>query len=197
MTADKATLDFYNKEAPTYAPWSKPEGPFAWLEKFLSMAPEGRLLDYGCGGGWAAKRMLEEGRKVDAFDGSEGLASEAEALTGLPVACHTFAEFDADAIYAGVWASFCLLHVPKAEMPANLACIHAALAPGGLLYLGLKEGEGEERDSLDRLYVYFREDEIEALLSAAGFTEIDIRIRVDKGYDGVSVNGMHIYAARP
>ena len=196
MTADKATLEFYDKEAATYAPWSAPDGPFAWLEKFLSMAPEGRLLDYGCGGGWAAKRMLETGRKVDAFDGSEGLAAEAEALTGLPVACHRFDQFEADAHYAGVWASFCLLHVPKAEMPANLAGIQNALQQGGLLYLGLKEGEGEHRDSLNRLYVYFREDEIEALLKEAGFTDIDIRIREDKGYDGVAVNGMHIYAVR-
>lgn len=197
MSGDKTTLDFYDGEAPVYAPWSAPKATFAWLEKFLSLAPEtGRLLDYGCGGGWAAKRMLEAGYQVDAFDGSAGLAKEASALTGLDVRVMRFEDFDAVDRYDGVWASFCLLHVPRADMPANLARIHAALKPGGVFYLGLKAGSGEERDSLGRFYSYFEPAFITDLLAEAGFDDPQIRLRDGEGYDGAPEKTMHIYTAR-
>lgn len=197
MSGDKTTLDFYDAEAPVYAPWSAPKATFAWLEKFLSLTPKtGRLLDYGCGGGWAAKRMLEAGYEVDAFDGSAGLAKEAATLTGLDVKVRRFENFDAKNRYDGIWASFCLLHVPRAEMPANLARIFAALKPGGVLYLGLKAGSGEKRDSLGRFYSYFEPDLITDLLATAGFTAPQIRLREGDGYDGQSETSMHIFTAR-
>lgn len=199
MTEDAETLAFYEREAPVYAPWSAPEGAFPWLEKFLSLVPpRGRLLDYGCGGGWAAKRMLEAGHAVDAFDGAAGLAAEARRLTGLDVKTMRFADFAAAGRYDGIWASFCLLHAPRAEMPGNLARIRAALRPGGVLYLGLKQGEGESRDSLGRLYAYFGEAEMRDMLTEAGFGDLQFRFRDgDKGYDGASVVSMHIYARNP
>lgn len=197
MSGDKATLDFYDDEAPVYAPWSTPKSPLPWLEKFLSLAPDsGRMLDYGCGGGWAAMRMLEAGYEVDAFDGSAGLAKEAADLTGLDVKVHRFEDFDAKDRYEGIWASFCLLHVPRAEMPANLARIYAALKPGGVFYLGLKAGSGEKRDSLGRFYSYFEPEYITDLLAKAGFTTPQIRLRDGDGYDGKAEKSMHIFTAR-
>lgn len=197
MSGDKTTLDFYDSEAPVYAPWSAPKFPLPWLEKFLSLAPDtGRMLDYGCGGGWAAKRMLEAGYEVDAFDGSAGLAKEAETLTGLDVKVHRFEDFDAKDRYDGVWASFCLLHAPRAEMPANLARIYAALRPGGVFYLGLKAGSGEKRDKLGRFYSYFEPDYITGLLAEAGFAEPQVRLREGDGYDGEQETSMHIFTAR-
>ena len=197
MSGDKATLDFYDDEAPVYAPWSAPKAKFPWLEKFLSLAPDtGRLLDYGCGGGWAAKRMLEAGYTVDAFDGSAGLAKEAAAQTGLDVKVMRFEEFDAKDRYDGIWSSFCLLHVPRAEMPANLARIYAALKPGGVLYLGLKAGSGEKRDSLGRFYSYFEPEFITELLADAGFDEPQIRLREGEGYDGAPEKSMHVFTAK-
>lgn len=197
MSGDKTTLDFYDGEAPVYAPWSAPKSPLPWLEKFLSLAPDtGRMLDYGCGGGWAAKRMLEAGYAVDAFDGSAGLAKEASALTGLDVKVQRFEEFDAKDRYVGLWASFCLLHVPRAEMPANLARIYAALKPGGVFYLGLKAGSGEKRDKLGRFYSYFEPEYITELLAEAGFTDPQIRLREGDGYDGTAETSMHIFTAR-
>ncbi len=197
MTSDKATLDFYDGEAPVYAPWSAPKTPLPWLEKFLSLAPAtGRLLDYGCGGGWAAKRMLEAGYEVEAFDGSAGLAKEAAELTGLNVQVQRFEDFDARDRYDGIWASFCLLHAPRSEMPTNLARIYAALRPGGVFYLGLKAGSGEKRDSLGRFYSYFEPEIITELLADAGFADPQIRLRDGDGYDGEPERTMHIFTSR-
>jgi len=197
MSGDKATLGFYDGEAPVYAPWSAPDGPFAWLEKFLSLAPEtGRLLDYGCGGGWAAKRMLESGYEVEAFDGSAGLAKEASALTGLNVTVQQFDDFNEQNRYDGIWASFCLLHAPRADMPGNLARIYDALKPGGVFYLGLKSGSGEKSDNLGRFYSYFEPELITDLLTQAGFTTPQIRLREGEGYDGLPEKLMHVFTAR-
>ncbi|MEL7464716.1 MAG: class I SAM-dependent methyltransferase [Pseudomonadota bacterium] len=197
MTHDPDTLAFYDREGATYAEWSAPKADYAWLEKFLSMTPEdGRLLDYGCGGGWAARRMLDAGREVEAFDGSASLAEEAARLTGLDVKVMRFETFSAEARFDGVWSSFCLLHAPKTAMPGNLARIAAALKPGGLLYLGLKQGEGERRDKIGRFYSYFGAAEIDGLLKDAGFEAVDIREREGDGYDGAKETVMHIFARK-
>lgn len=197
MSRDAETLAFYDREGATYAEWSAPSGDYAWLEKFLSLAaPEGRLLDYGCGGGWAARRMLDAGRAVDAFDGSAALAEEASKLTGINVAVMSFDGFSSPPQYVGVWASFCLLHAPIAAMPRNLARIAAAMIPGGVFYLGLKVGTGERRDSLGRFYSYFEPDEMRVLLDEAGFDGVDIREKEGGGYDGVAETVMHIFSRR-
>ncbi len=197
MNSDDRTIAFYDTEGPNYADWSAPKGEYAWLEKFLSPMPaDGFLLDYGCGGGWAARRMLETGRRVEAFDGSAALATEASKLTGINVKVLRFEGFDAKARYDGIWASFCLLHAPRASMAGNLRRIAEGLKPGGMLYLGLKVGDGESRDSLGRFYSYFTPEEITAALTAAGFEGIDIRLRTGEGYDGNEEQVMHIFAKR-
>ena len=76
------------------------------------------------------------------------------------------------AAYDGVWASFSLLHAPKADFPHHLAAIHTALRPSGTLYLGLKLGAGEHRDTLGRFYAYYEEPELRDLLAQAGFADI-------------------------
>ena len=200
MTADEKTLAFYDSEAPSYANWSVPEGEFGYLEKFLSkLEPGARLLDYACGGGWAAERMVKAGFVVEAFDGSAGLAVEASKRTGLSVRHLRIEDFAEQDRYDGLWCSFCLLHLPRAAMPGNLRRIHAALRPGGLLYLGLKAGEPEEkRDRLGRFYSYFAEDEIRGWLQDAGFAEIDIRLRGGQvGYEGEPAVSMYTFARRP
>lgn len=186
MGADPATLAFYDGEAKDYADWSDRGSPRGWLQKFIAMLPAGgAALDLGCGGGWASAEMQAAGLHVSALDASAALAAEAEARTGVPVRVAGFEDLDEIALYDGIWASFSLLHAPKAEFPGHLRRIARALKPGGLFYIGLKEGEGEHRDGLDRFYAYYREDELRGLLAAAGFADFDLRRYEDApGRDG-------------
>lgn len=194
--ADEPTLGFYDRESAAYAEWSTPEES-PWLAAFIAMTPAaGLVLDYGCGGGWAAARMLAAGRRVDAFDGSARLAEEASRRAGINVRVMRFESLEAEARYDGVWASFCLLHAPRVTMPGNLARIARALKPGGAFYLGLKRGAGEARDTLGRFYTYFEAAEIRALLAAAGFTDIDLREATGESYDGAPDHEMHIYCRK-
>lgn len=196
MNGDDQTLTFYNGEAAEYAAWSPPDHPYPWLEKFLAKAPAGRLLDFGCGGGWAAARMAEAGRDVDALDGSAELAAEATRNFGLNVTVARFDEFAETARYAGVWAHFSLLHDKRANMPANLRRLHEALTGEGLLYLGLKAGRGERRDRLGRFYAYYEMDELSDMLADAGFLNIDIRGRTGAGFEGGESRLWHVFAHR-
>jgi hypothetical protein len=72
------------------------------------------------------------------------------------------------AAYDGVWASACLLHVPRDELAGVLARIHRSLKPEGLFYARYKVGHGDGRDSLGRYYNYPPAEWLDATCAAAG-----------------------------
>lgn len=194
--ADPATLDWYTREAAAYADYATgAECPA--LDRFAAMLPPGgAVLDFGCGSGWAAARLNGAGLRASGFDASPGLAEEARRRYGIDVTVGPFGELDDIEAYDGIWAAFSLLHDSRAAMPWHLARMHRALRPGGVLYLGLKEGEGESRDSLGRLYTFFREPEVRALLQSAGFTVLASATEPSTGYDGAAVTSLHVFARR-
>lgn len=197
MTADPETLDFYDREAPVYADYAAKTAEHPWLQRFADrLAPGARVLDFGCGSGWAAHALGQSGFDVTALDGSAGLAAEARRRYGLAVRVARFDEFDETAAYDGIWASFSLLHDSRDAMPGHLARLHRGLVPGGWLYLGLKEGTGEHRDKLGRRYAYYGADEIAGLLDAAGFHDVETTLKRSEGYDGSMTGILHAFARR-
>ena len=194
---DRETLDFYEGQAATYADYMAAGKRVPWLDRFMALLPAGAaVLDLGCGSAWAAARMREAGFEVSAMDASPALAAEARARYGIEVRVAPFSALDAEGAYDAVWASFSLLHDSRAAMPGNLARIRRALRPGGLLYLGLKEGEGAHRDRLGRLYTYFGADELARLLGEAGFTEIERAGETGESYDGSPTRFIQVLARR-
>jgi len=77
--------------------------------------------------------MLADGFKVRATDGSPEMAAIASRRLGQSVDAMRFDELDAREAYDGVWASACLLHVPREELAGVLGRIRRALKPDGLL----------------------------------------------------------------
>jgi len=195
MTADTETLAFYNGEAAAYASYSSDKAERVWLARFTErLEPGAAVLDFGCGSGWAAHKFVAQGFRVSALDGSAGLAEEALRRYGIEVRVARFEDLDDEGQYGGIWASFCLLHDTREAMPGHLRRLRRALEPGGWLYLGLKEGNGESRDRLGRRYTYFGEAEIGELLEAAGFPTPEISVEQSTGYDGTMTGMMHILA---
>lgn len=197
MSSDPDTLAFYTREATKYAEAAVGEKRSPVLAKFAAMLPGGaRVLDFGCGSGWAAGQFQSLGFDVAGFDGSEGLAREAKERYGIDVSVGVFSDFgDVDAFDA-VWASFCLLHDTREAMPDNLERLATALRTDGHLYVGLKEGEGMERDNLGRRYTYFSQPEMRGLLEAAGFTVLSMTTEPSVGFDGSPCTSLHIFAKR-
>ncbi len=169
--ADPETLAVYAARARDYADLVALDSPDAHLTAFLNALPKGaRVLDLGCGTGQSAAFMAANGIDVDAIDASPEMAAVALERFGLAVTVAPFDALVALESYDGVFANFSLLHAPKSEMPAHLARVATALKPGGIFHLGLKTGDGEDRDGLGRFYAYYQDAEITALVANAGFS---------------------------
>lgn len=195
MSADPETLAVYAAEVARYAEVTARVGGDRTLQDFMNSLPPGaHVLDLGCGPGHAAAAMVAAGITVDAVDASPEMVAEAAARHGLAARVARFDEIDAVAAYDGVWASFSLLHAPKAEMPGHLARLHRALRPGGRIAIGLKTGEGERRDRLGRFYAYYSRDEIEGLMRDAGFTATGRAEGANPGLDGVVAPWIVVHA---
>ena len=137
------------------------------------------------GGGWAAGEFASRGFNVTAVDGAPGIAAEAAARTGLDVKVMRFEDLADRNAYDLVWASCSLHHAPRAALPGILDRIAAALRPGGLFAMGVKSGDGEARDRLDRFYAYYDEANLTELLHGSGlFGEPTFSSRPSSGYDG-------------
>jgi len=150
---DEPTLQFYRENAQAYAEWAK--APSTRLTGFLALLPPGgSILELGCGAGNHAAKMLAAGFVLRATDGSPEMAEIASRRLGHPVEAMLFDELDADQVHDGVWASACLLHVPRDDLAGILARIHRALKPDGVFYASFKVGEGDGRDALGRYYNY-------------------------------------------
>ena len=120
------------------------------------------------------------------------MAAAAKALFGLDVRQQSFDELDDVAGFDAIWASFSLLHAPKAAMPDILARLHHALRPGGIVYIGLKQGTGEHRDDFGRFYAYYEEVELTGLVRAAGLSPIAIDHDETAGMSGKIEPCLHI-----
>lgn len=164
---DEGTLQFYRSNAQSYADWAK--APSTRLKGFLALLPPGgAILELGCGAGNHAAVMLAEGFSLRATDGSPEMAAIASQRLGHPVEAMRFDELDVQEAYDGVWASACLLHVPREELAGILRRIHRALKPSGVFYASYKMGEGDGRDSLGRYYNYPPRQWLDATYASAG-----------------------------
>ena len=173
MSVDAQTLGVYATEAVRYAALPATRRETDSLDAFLLRLPEGaRILDLGCGPGHQAARMQAAGFRVTAWDACPEFVAAAREK-GLSAERRSFDDLDAADGFEAVWASFSLLHAPRADLPRHLAAIARALVPGGWLFLGMKLGEGEGRDHLGRFYTYVTEAELGSLVRAAGFTPVE------------------------
>ncbi len=183
--ADKETLAVYAARANDYANRFGKGRPDRHLAAFIAALPKGTtVLDLGCGPARSAAHMAQAGLEVQAWDASPEMARIAKETFGLDVEIKEFSDLTGVSRFGGIYANFSLLHAPKSEMPEHLARIARALKPSGLFHIGLKTGEGEVRDKLGRLYSYYQDAEITALLEDAGLSVISRDFGADKGLDG-------------
>lgn len=197
MTHDRATLQFYDREAAAYGARSDGIGASKPLTAFLATLAQGAtVLDLGCGTGRDTQAIIAAGFTVTAIDGRAEMAREAEKRTGRAVRVLLFEDLDYLEAFAGIWASS-LLHVPRAHLSQVLGAVHRALKPNGLLFATFKSGGKEGRNKLGRYYNYLNADEATALLREAGeWSSIDPREGRGKGYDGTETGWVEVFARK-
>ena len=189
---DEETLQFYRRNAEAYAGWAK--APSTRLTGFLALLPPGgSILELGCGAGNHSARMLEAGFAVRPTDGSPEMAEVASRRLGRTVETMLFHELDEHEAYDGVWASACLLHVPKDELGGIFRRIHRALKPDGVFYASFKIGEGDGRDKLGRYYNYPSREWLQATYAATGkWDSLTLETSVIQSFDETPANMLHL-----
>lgn len=168
----------YNKIAKLYAEFNKDKLMQFQLNKFISLLPKkAKVLDAGCGPGRDAEYMHEDGMDVTGIDISEGMVEEAKKR----VPKITFKVMDMrsltfkDATFDGIWAMASLFNIPKEEIPKVLKEFKRVLKPDGIVFIAVKEGEGEKiikkpKYNHEPIYmVFFNQQELEEFLTDAGF----------------------------
>jgi TDG/mug DNA glycosylase family protein len=169
---DERTIQVYEAEAERW----RDARPARFAERAEAMGaalPPGAVrADLGCGAG---KHLPFLGAPVVALDGAHAmvrLAREAEPACW-PVQADLLAlPFRRGAIAAG-WARASYLHVRRVDLPRALADLHCALAVGAPVDLtmrfGTAEGTLEDDDFPGRLFVEWRPEALQAVLTGAGF----------------------------
>ena len=197
MTRDEETIAFYNKEATTYTKNPSEVGESERLQNFASrIRPQGDVLDLGCGAGNAARAFHAMGFKVTAFDGSEGMLAQIRKITEITTICSDFDGLDMVDAFDGVWANFCLQHVPRAELPAVLDNVTNAMRAKGWLLIGIHEGTETRRDKLGRLYCHHTEADLTEALQQRGLRVHSVVFADSTGYDGTPFTGMTMVAQK-
>lgn len=179
--AARATVAAYDGNASDYsdATWAMNDGVRAELDWFAgAVSAGGSVLEIGSAGGRDALQLEERGLTVRRTDVTPAFV---ELMRGRGYAADLLDPLtdELGGPYDGVWASACLLHVAREDLPTVLGRLATATRAGGALAMSLKEGDGEEWSvhgtvAEPRRFTYWREEPLRAVLAGAGWRVEDL-----------------------
>ena len=132
-----------------------------------------QILDFGCGPGRDLRTFSAMGHTAVGLDGCPRFVEMARADSGCEAWQQDFLALDLPPErFDGVFANAVLFHIPSQELPRVLAQLHATLKPGGVLFSSNPRGDNQEGWQGDRYAAYYDLSTWRALLTAAGFSEL-------------------------
>lgn len=176
-SSNEQTLQTYEKHVDRYLSGTPTESPAAVVEALQDLADtlpdRADVLEIGSGPGRDAELLESLGVTVLRSDATaafvERLRAEGHTAEVLNVIHDPLG-----GPYDGVMALAVLLHLDRDDLPRALHNIASGLAPGGRFLCSLMEGTGEQwsthKMDAPRHFVFWSEDELTALLAAAGLT---------------------------
>lgn len=133
-----------------------------------------QLLDLGCGPGRDLRTFRALGHSAVGLDGCARFVEMARADSGCEVWQQDFLNLALPRErFDGIFANAVLFHVPRQALPGVLEHLHATLKPAGVLFSSNPRGENQEGWNGDRYGAYHDLANWQALLAAAGFTELE------------------------
>lgn len=198
MDSSRVTRDTYDRLAARFAasnrtPWPELDRMMA---AFLVRLPERpRVVDAGCGPGRDTLLLRGRGARAVGLDLSFGML-RAQSLSRAVQADMRALPLRDRAVDA-VWCQAAMLHVPRPDVPQVLSEFARVTRPGGVLHLGVAEGDGAGWEygaygtDHSRWFVYHRFDPLRALLVESGWAVVDVE-RLRHGRDW-----LYVLAHRP
>lgn len=177
------TKDTYNKISHEYdVQNSDIEKVQELLNQFLAFVPSGKVLDIGCASGRESQYLSEHGLQVIGTDISDDFISIAKRH------CPKGEFLQADMrelttkfppnTFDGIWANASFLHIPKSDALTTLQGFNNILKPNAVFFLSVMKGDfdalraNSDMNWPERHFSDYREEELQQLLHAAGFTTI-------------------------
>jgi SAM-dependent methyltransferase len=132
------------------------------------------ILDFGCGPGRDLQTFTRLGHRAIGLDGTPEFVAMARQDSGCEVWRQDFLQLDLPAAYFdGIYANAALFHVPGQALPRVLGELFATLKPGGALFCSNPRGANQEGWHSGRYGAYHDLAAWQALMTQAGFTEIE------------------------
>lgn len=182
---DRRTIATYDAKSADYADLVAADAPDKTLRSFMDLIPKGgSVLDLGCGPGTASAHMQRAGLVPDPVDASTAMIAIAREKFGLNARLGRFGDIDGAEVYDGIWANFSLLHARRSDLRGHIAALFRATKQGGTIHIGMKTGTGEARDKIDRLYAYVTVEELDRLLTDAGYRVTFVKEGKEAGLAG-------------
>jgi SAM-dependent methyltransferase len=173
----KRTLAHYELHAHSYREGTRDHDVsqnIAALLQHMLRPPPFDLLDFGCGPGRDLQTFKALGHRAVGLEGAPSAAALARANSGCEVLEQSFLQLDLGSQrYDGVFANAVLFHVPGQVLPQVLRQLQACLRPGGVLFSSNPRGDGQEGWSGERYGAFHGWPTWRALVTAAGFDELD------------------------
>lgn len=185
--ATRATVAAYDSSAADYRDGTAHlvDAVRALRHSFVAELPRGaRVLEIGSGPGRDADALELAGLSVRRTDITpafvtmmRGLGHDADVID--PLTDDLADPQRPGSPYDGVWASACLLHVARPDLPTVLTKLAGVTRRGGVLHISLKEGDGEQWSthgdvSSPRLFVYWQEEPLRAALDQAAWSVAEV-----------------------
>ena len=140
--------------------------------EFLSQLPKGGLiLDLACGPGRDIQEFIKRGFQAQGIDASPKMIEKAKEIA--PYATYQIMDMRDLNLpkekYDGIWYNGGLLVIEKKHAPKIIQDLYKTLKPDGILYLSVKQGEGEgysldKRYNKEKYFAYYNKQELQNLL---------------------------------
>ncbi len=171
----RETIKWYDRHAQEYEVKNRSYYSLAKINDFIRLLPKNaNVLDAGCGTGRDSKLLSDKGCIVTGLDLSAGMIALArkkypglqfvqDDLLNLPF---TNASFD------GIWAMASLVHLESvSDVEKALQEFHRILKKGGVLHVTVQANIESKKFAVsnERFYQYFTKEEMEKLVTQAGF----------------------------